>query len=124
MPHSISEVFKDWIKHSWINAEPSIQEEKGDKSILHTPRNKGKEGALEPDFDKRDSKATVCRELLEDDELEYEVDKLEYIDYISRGSSSQNQLTHSRQHSSEPPSKTCQHGDVLSNRQCANATSV
>ncbi|KAK0214719.1 hypothetical protein EDD85DRAFT_798815 [Armillaria nabsnona] len=85
------------------------EEEEGDKSTLRTPRNKGKERALEPDFDERDSEATVCRELLEDDELEYKDDELEYINYISGGSresSLQNWSTHSVQPGSEPSGLT------------------
>ncbi len=83
-----------------------------DESTLQTPRNKGKERELEPDFEEGDSEATVRRELLEDDELEYVDEELEYVDRISgrsRGSSSRSQ-TRSERPNSESSNKADQHG--------------
>ncbi|PBK58678.1 hypothetical protein ARMSODRAFT_983633 [Armillaria solidipes] len=58
-PHSISEVFKERIRHSRRNAEPSIQEEEeSEESASRTPMNKGKGRALEPEVEEGDSEAT------------------------------------------------------------------
>ncbi len=43
-PLSISKVFKDWMRHSCTNTELIIlEEDEAEESLLHTPKDKGKE---------------------------------------------------------------------------------
>ncbi|SJL06612.1 uncharacterized protein ARMOST_09954 [Armillaria ostoyae] len=60
-PQSISEVFRERMRDSRRNAEPSIQEEEEELESLtqRSPVDKGKGRALDPDFDEEDSEATT-----------------------------------------------------------------